>query len=71
MAEAGRRALIDLSGIDLTTSCLADGSVLEHALARARREQDDGGWEYASFLNRPVMGMPSGHRGEAGEREGK
>jgi hypothetical protein len=51
MAATDRRALVDLTGIDLNALCPAEGSVLDEALARVRGEEGQDGWGYASFLN--------------------
>lgn len=62
MEEPVRPAVVDLSGIDLASPALRDGSVLGHALDRIHQERDEGGPAYASFINEP--------RGLAWERGG-
>ncbi|MDL4813643.1 hypothetical protein [Actinomadura opuntiae] len=55
MTEAGRQALVDLSGIDPASLRSPAGSVLDHALARALREQREGGCGYGSFTDEGVF----------------
>lgn len=58
MTDAGRRALVDLSGIDPASLPSPAGSVLEHALLRALREHREGGCAYGSFTDEGVFEPP-------------
>lgn len=67
MTEARRQDLVDLSEIDLAALRLTDGSVLEEALARVRRERDGEGWGYASFMNTACTENPGRSAAEEDE----
>lgn len=59
MRGNGQPALVDLSGVDLEAPDLQqDGSVMGRALARIRREGDEGARGYASFINDTVLESP-------------
>lgn len=60
MDSAGRRALVDLSDVELPEADPADGSVLDWALRRVRRERDRTGPIYCAFTNTPAVPWPDG-----------